>query len=537
MAISEKQPLIPHTFKQSSAPDAKSHYTAIVMGAGLSGMASAIQLKRKLGLDDVLVYEKTSDVGGTWNVNRYPGAACDIPFTFYSFSFYPAYHAKSDWAGQADILDYLHEVQDKFNLRNIVFRTAVETATFSRDDGLWHLTVRDDETGEVRKRTCNILLSCLGGLTIPNDPPFDPKDFNGEVFHSARWRQDVDIKGKDVVVVGNGCSAAQIVPEIVKECHSVTQIARSRQTFFKRIPTPDGPFVRFLMRWLPGFGFLLRCATFFIIETLFRIMDLKKGAKDRRNAVKELREYMHEKAPKKYWKDLEPDFDIAAKRRVFDSGYYESLGAPNMELIADDTVTSVSGDKVMTKAGRTVRADVIVLATGFKVRDFLFPLKVINDKGVSLQERLNATGVKTYQSTLASDFPNFFWIMGPNSATGHSSVLFTSEAQLNLVFHLVRPLLNELRKNPKSRPAPYVEVTTEAEDRLYARLRAEMKKKIWEKDGGVSWYVDQKTGLCTTLYPYSQVHFWRSCTFPRYGDFKWTKASSPATWRSYLGYY
>jgi len=339
---------------------------------------------------------------------------------------------------------------------------------------------------------------------------------------------------------------------------------------------------------------------------------------------------MHEKAPKKYWKDLEPDFDIAAKvrpscaslslslslgpqkltpihrtrlqRRVFDSGYYESLGAPNMELIADDTVTSVQGDKVMTKAGRTVRADVIVLATGFKVRDctssssslpsaptsvsadelslapppprsspssssltVLFPLKIVNDKGVSLQDRLNATGVKTYQSTLVSDFPNFFWIMGPNSATGHSSVLFTSEAQLNLVFHLVRPLLNQLRKNHKGRPAPYVEVTTEAEDRLYGRLRAEMKKKIWEKDGGVvrpllsqsvascppadpspspsssprpqSWYVDQKTGLCTTLYPYSQVHFWRSCTYPRYGDFKWTKASPPATWRSYLGYY
>jgi len=165
-------------------------------------------------------------------------------------------------------------VQDKFNLRNIVFRTAVETAQFSRDDGLWHLSVRDEQTGEVRHRTCNILLSCLGGLTIPNDPPFDPKEFSGDVFHSARWREDVSLTGKDVVVVGNGavkcrlfrcrgrpdpfhpplagCSAAQIVPEIVKDAHSVTQIARSRQTFFKRIPTPDGPFVRFLMRWLPG---------------------------------------------------------------------------------------------------------------------------------------------------------------------------------------------------------------------------------------------------------------------------------------------
>ncbi|BGP42595.1 hypothetical protein JCM10449v2_006607 [Rhodotorula kratochvilovae] len=476
--------------------------------------------------------------GTTWNVNRYPGAACDIPFTFYSFSFYPAYHARDEWAGQKDILKYLHTVQDKFNLRNIVFRTSVETAKFSRDDGLWHLTVRDEQTGEVRNRTCNILLSCLGGLTVPNDPPFKPEDFSGDVFHSARWRQDVSLKGKDVVVVGNGCSAAQIVPEIIKDAASVTQIARSRQTFFRRIPVPDHPILRFFMRWLPGVGLLIRTVMFFVIEGLFRITDLRRGEKDRQKAVQHLREYMQEKAPKKYWKDLEPDFDVAAKRRVFDTGYYDSLNAPNMELIADDTVTSVQGDKVFTKAGRTVRADVIVLATGFKVRDFLFPLKVNNDKGVSLQDHLQQTNVKTYQSTLIADFPNFFWIMGPNSATGHSSVLFTSEAQLNLTFHLIHPVLNALKAGAGSKkPAPYVEVKSEAEDAYYWRLRKEMKNKVWEKDGGVSWYVDQKTGLCTTLYPWSQVHFWRSCTFPRFGDFKWTGTSAPAAWRSWLGWY
>ncbi|GAA6054351.1 hypothetical protein JCM3770_003330 [Rhodotorula araucariae] len=537
---SEKQHLLAsddRPFAQTSAPDTKEHYTAIVMGAGISGMATAIQIKRKLGLDDVLVYEKTSDVGGTWNVNRYPGAACDIPFTFYSFSFYPAFHTKSEWAGQKDILEYLHTVQDKFNLRNIVFRTSVTSAKFSRDDGLWHLTVRDEQTGEVRNRTCNILLSCLGGLTIPHDPPFNPDDFSGDVFHSARWRADVSLKDKDVVVVGNGCSAAQIIPEIVKEAASVTQIARSRQTFFRRIPVPDAPIMRFFMRWIPGFGLLVRAIMFFVTEGLFRVTDLRRGAKDRQKAVKQLREYMQEKAPRKYWKDLEPDFDVAAKRRVFDTGYYESLNAPNMELIADDTVTSVKGDKVFTKAGRTVRADVIVLATGFKVRDFLFPLKIYNDKGVSLQDHLQETNVKTYQSTVIAEFPNFFWIMGPNSATGHSSVLFTSEAQLNLAFHLIHPILNALKADGRKKPAPYVEVKTEAEDAYYWRLRKEMKKKVWEKDGGVSWYVDQKTGLCTTLYPWSQVHFWRSCTFPRFGDFEWTGAPAPAAWRSWLGWY
>ncbi|BGP00513.1 flavin-containing monooxygenase [Rhodotorula toruloides] len=539
MSHSEKHQLMPKPkpFTQHSAPDTKDHYTCIVMGAGLSGMASAIQLRRKMGIDDVLVYEKTSDVGGTWNVNRYPGAACDIPFTFYSFSFYPAYHASSQWAGQKEILEYLHEVQTKFKLNNIVFRTAVETARFSRDDGLWHLSVKNEETGEVRNRTCNILISCLGGLTIPNDPPFKREDFTGEVFHSARWREDVSLKGKDVVVVGNGCSAAQIVPEIVHEAATVTQIARSRQSIIRRIKAPDNAFLHFLMRWIPGFGFIVRSLVFFVMESFFKITDIKKGERERKKTVKEINEYIEETAPKKYWDVLRPDFDVAAKRRVFDSGYYESLNAPNMELIADDVVTTVKGDKVYTKNGRVCRADIIVLATGFKVRDFLFPLKIYNDKGQSLQDRLNANGIKTYQSTLVAEFPNFFWIMGPNSATGHSSVLFTSESQLALTFHLIRPIVEKLRKVQLLKPAPFVEVTTEAEDRFYDAVRKEMKKKVWEKDGGVSWYVDKATGLCSTLYPWSQVHFWRSCTFPNYRDFKWTGAERPAAWRSYLGWY
>jgi cation diffusion facilitator CzcD-associated flavoprotein CzcO len=175
----------------------------------------------------------------------------------------------------------LHEVQDKFSLNNIVYRTMVTSATFSRSDGLWHLEIKDLTTGETRRRTCNILLSCLGGLTIPNRPPFDPKSFDGPVFHSAEWPEDVDIKDKRVVVVGNGastgsdrcgsapaflltlgterrrseitgCSAAQIIPEIYKDAKSVTQVARSRQTFFKRIAVPDRPFLRFLMHYIPG---------------------------------------------------------------------------------------------------------------------------------------------------------------------------------------------------------------------------------------------------------------------------------------------
>ena len=92
---------------------------------------------------------------------------------------------------------------------------------------------------------------------------------------------------------------------------------------------------------------------------------------------------------------------------MFDSGYYKALHSNNMELIADDVVTHAKGNKVYTKNGREVKADVIVLATGFRVMDFLFPLKIYNDEGVQLQDQLNRNGVKNFQSTAVSGFPNF----------------------------------------------------------------------------------------------------------------------------------
>lgn len=127
-------------------------------------------------------------------------------------------------------------------------------------------------------------------------------------------------------------------------------------------------------------------------------------------------------------------------------------------------------------------------------------MKVINSEGESLQERMEATGVKTYQGTVVSSFPNFIWCLGPNTATNHSSVLFTTEAQIALAFHLIRPVLAKLAGSggiKLLKPAPYVEVRREAEDRYYAELRERMKGMVWENKGGVAWYVDKATGLCT----------------------------------------
>jgi cation diffusion facilitator CzcD-associated flavoprotein CzcO len=119
------------------------------------------------------------------------------------------------------------------------------------------------------------------------------------------------------VLIGNGCSAAQIMPEIKDKCKSLTQIARSRQSILRRIPVPDGPVLWFLLRYIPGLHFLLRAAIFFITESYFKISDIKKGAKLRKDTLTDNLKYIKEVAPEKYWEALRPDFDIGAKVRPF----------------------------------------------------------------------------------------------------------------------------------------------------------------------------------------------------------------------------
>ena len=174
-------------------------------------------------------------------------------------------------------------------------------------------------------------------------------------------------------------------------------------------------------------------------------------------------------------------------------------------------------------------------------RTDMFPLKIINSEGESFQSRMDQTGSKVFQGTVVSSFPNLFILMGPNTTTGHSSVVFTSECQLSLAFHMIRPVLDALRgKGDQSPPPPTTTTTKEPApfvEARYAELRKEMKKKTWETNHGVSWYTDKKSGLCTALYPWSQIHFWRRCTFPDYGDFKWSHCARGSVWRSWLGFY
>ena len=184
--------------------------TAIVVGAGFSGLCAGRELRRA-GIDDFVILEKGAGVGGTWRDNHYPGAACDIPSHLYSFSFAPNPRWSRTYGGQAEILAYLERCADDFGLRpHLRFGAVVEGARYDRATATWTVAVRGGPALRARA-----LILGNGALHLPAIPALAGRDaFAGAAFHSARWDHGYPLDGKRVAVIGTGASAIQFVPKI-----------------------------------------------------------------------------------------------------------------------------------------------------------------------------------------------------------------------------------------------------------------------------------------------------------------------------------
>lgn len=203
------------------------------IGAGFSGVGLGAQLKRQYNITDIRIFERESDLGGTWQINRYPGAGCDVPSILYSYSFEP----NSDWSSilpqRAELQLYMRQVATKYNLVDkISFSTSVRKCEWIEDNGCWRLHLYNEQTGASSTHESQFLFGGTGLLIEPRQldvPGIDT--FKGTVVHTARWRPDVDLQNKKVVVFGNGCSATQVIPAIIDQTESITQVARSKHWY------------------------------------------------------------------------------------------------------------------------------------------------------------------------------------------------------------------------------------------------------------------------------------------------------------------
>ncbi|KAF2869690.1 hypothetical protein BDV95DRAFT_608531 [Massariosphaeria phaeospora] len=540
--------------------NAYTYYPIIIVGAGASGIAMACRLKQELGFDQFRIFDRQAGIGGTWWINRYPGVACDVPAAFYSFSFAQNPNWTSFHPPGREIVQYYHDVCQSYRITDKVeLNTDIEQCRWLEDEQVWEVTLKRlvtgmgdlgskermkvvEEKGEAAVYSdreivrAKIVISAVGGLAEPKGWPDDIagfESFKGPVFHSARWDESVDFTDKDVVVIGTGCSSAQLVPRLPEapyNAKSVTQLMRSPPWV---VPSPhapggdewwekNGPA---LTKYVPGLLQTLRITIFAALEgTFFKTFpNTDRATKNRKMMEEKMIARMKRIVPEKYHEMLTPNYGIGCKRRIFDKRWYSSLNNAKIELttqppkrINEKSVTIGPGALYPPSADsgdlpeRDVPADIVILANGFDITRWLHPLRVTGKGGKDLVETMQERGgPQAYQGTAMDGFPNFFIIFGPNTATGHSSVVFASENMVNYSLKFIKLIL--------SGDVSTVEVKHQAEVDYTAEMQSSLKNTVWMSGGCSSWYYTQN-GWNSTLYPYSQIDFWRRCVFPKWND-------------------
>jgi cation diffusion facilitator CzcD-associated flavoprotein CzcO len=445
-----------------------------VVGAGFGGVGAVVMLRRA-GHRDVTVFEKGDRVGGVWNHNTYPGAACDVPSHLYEFSFAPNPRWSRRYAPQAEIQAYLEDVaRDHGVLDRIRTNTEVEEARWDEERGRWILRTSAGE------HEAEILVTACGQLSVPKIPPIPGLDgFEGPAFHTAQWRHDVDLAGKRVAVVGTGCSAIQVVPAIQPDVAKLDVYQRSPGWTIPRSDFAYGERAKQLFERYPWVQRLDRQGNFLFHEFAALAMTRRKRLLKAFRAVGRFNINRAIKDPELRAK-VTPADEIGCKRVMLTDDWYPALAQPNVELITE-RVTEVTPTGVKAGDGSERPADVIVLATGFASHAFTAPMEVVGAEGRELGDAW--AGVpKAYLGMSVPGFPNMFLLYGPNTNGGSGSVIYTTEAGVN---HVIAAL-GELDR----RDADRIEVRRETADAFDRELRAALRGTVWHT-GCENWYLDE----------------------------------------------
>jgi len=485
--------------------------TVAIVGGGLSGLATAIQLVRA-GVRSFTIIEQSDGVGGTWRDNTYPGAACDVPSHLYSFSFAP----KTDWsrrfAGQLEILGYAEDLVDRYHLApHLRLGTTVTDARFDGTDDRWHLEVRD-ATGAHPIVADTVVFAC-GQLNRPHVPDVEGLDsFAGPSWHSARWDHSVDVTGRRVAVVGTGASAIQFVPPVAAAAASTTVFQRSPSYV---APKKDRAYPTTVRRALRHIGPLRTAYRWWIYWSLearwisFR-RDGWAGRKLQQLFSKGIRdEVVNERLPEHA---VVPDYPVGCKRILISNDWYPALLRPDVTVV-DAPVVRVEADAVVTADGGRHPADVLIYGTGFVTTAFLSHIPVTGVDGRKLADAWS-DGAHAYLGATIAGFPNCYVLYGPNTNLGHNSILFMVERQLNLV---LQALAAQTRATKGAAGA-----TVTVRERAYARddrrTQRLMDRTAWA-GSCTSWYKDA-AGRITNNWPTWTVRYWWDTLRLRDADFE-----------------
>lgn len=471
------------------------YFETVIIGSGFSGLLAAIRLQKR-HCNDFLILERNPELGGTWQVNSYPGAEVDIPTSLYSISFVP-YPFKKTFAAQSELLAYTNYIIHKFNLaKQAKTNQTVTSLTYDENTFLWQI-----ETASGERYSARFIIDTSGVLANPHIPNIKGADtFEGPIFHAAQWNHSVDYAGKRVGVIGSGCSAAQIVPAIADKVSRLTQFMGKAQWILPRSERHYSALESYL-RTLPGIRHIIRFFVFSFYDMRFLAFRRYPGTITISRLMKSAYRSKLKKNLEKYIKDdrlrahMMPDYELGCRRVIPTNTYLPALARNNVEVDISG-IDCIMPRGIKTKDDKEIPLDIIVYATGYFAytnmkKALTFQVYGLGGRNLNTEWEED---IVSYKGITVSGYPNYFKVNGPNTGTGHSSQLSYMQVMTDYIVQAISAV-----KQDESIRA--IDARKDLQDIYVSNMRGKMKKTVWQNATCSAFYRKNMTEEVTSLSP------------------------------------
>lgn len=473
------------TTPPTTTPTLPASVHTLVVGAGFAGLAAAAAVLRAEPKADLLIIERADEVGGTWRDNTYPGCACDVPTSLYSFSFAPSAKWSHTFARQPEIYRYLTSVADQTGLRrHLVTGCELLGASWDEDGQCWQVRT------SLGALTATVLVAATGALSTPKLPDVPGlNDFGGTVFHSATWNHDHDLTGERVAVIGTGASAVQFVPEIADRTAHLTVFQRTPAWVMPRLDRTLGRVEKALYRRMPLAQKVVRATVYGYREIYLAALAHLTWLLSLVQLVARVLLYRQVPDPA-LRKALTPNFTIGCKRILLTNDWLPTLSRDDVEVVTS-ALTEITKTGVCDGAGKQHEVDTIIFATGFTPTEPPVAHLLAGTDGGTLAAHW-AGSPSAHLGITVAGFPNMFLMYGPNTNLGHSSIVYMLESQAAYLAAALDTMRTEGLRSVEVRPEVQGAHNTWVNDAL--------SNTVWNSGGCSSWYLDSQ-GRNSVMWP------------------------------------